>query len=95
MGVGYDVQSSDLLPDVPGVAGLDALGVGGPIWHIKGTFGGGAKPLIDTSTAVVGGTLDLQNPDLLTANALVTAVAAGRSCGSRRLASRGSGIATR
>ena len=35
---GYTVEKSDLLPDVPAVAGLDALGVGGPIFHIDGRF---------------------------------------------------------
>lgn len=51
--VGYTVQRSDLLPDVPRIGPVGAL-VGGPIYHIKGDFTGATAPLVNTSSAVIG-----------------------------------------
>ena len=51
--VGYTVQHSDLLPDVPRVGPVGAL-VGGPIYHITGDFVGGGSALLNTATAVIG-----------------------------------------
>ena len=39
-GWGYTVQKSDLVPDVPRVSPADSLGIGGPIYHIRGDFSG-------------------------------------------------------
>jgi hypothetical protein len=51
--VGYTVERSDLLPDVPRIGPLGAL-VGGPIYHIEGDFEGALANLVNTSTAVIG-----------------------------------------
>lgn len=51
--VGYTVQKSDLLPDVPRIGAVGAL-VGGPIYHITGDFVGGGTPLLNTASAVIG-----------------------------------------
>jgi hypothetical protein len=50
--VGYVVEKSDLLPDVPRVGPAGAL-VGGPIYHIEGHFGDGSG-LVNTAAAVIG-----------------------------------------
>jgi hypothetical protein len=51
--VGYTVQKSDLLPDIPRIGAVGAL-VGGPIYHIEGDFEGVGTPILNTSTAVIG-----------------------------------------
>jgi hypothetical protein len=51
--VGYTVQRSDLLPDVPRVGPVGAL-VGGPIYHITGDFVGSGSALVNTAAAVIG-----------------------------------------
>lgn len=51
--VGYTVQRSDLLPDVPRVGPLGAL-VGGPIYHITGDFVGAGAALVNSGSAVIG-----------------------------------------
>jgi len=48
---GYNVTKSDLLPAVPAVGPLAAL-VGGPLYHITGTFKSNA--LVNTASAVIG-----------------------------------------
>jgi len=48
---GYNVTKSDLLPKVPEVGALGAI-VGGPLYHITGTFR--PDPLINTASAVIG-----------------------------------------
>jgi hypothetical protein len=50
--VGYTVEKSDLLPEVPRAGAAGAL-VGGPIYHIEGQFAGGTT-LVNTSAAVIG-----------------------------------------
>jgi hypothetical protein len=77
VGVGYTVRKSDLLIDAPTAAGLDALGVGGKVWHIEGDFQGPASPLLTpvrTETVLAG--VDVSPGDaknLITPEALLTA----------------------
>ena len=51
--VGYTVEKSDLLPDVPRVGAVGAL-VGGPSYHITGDFVGAGSTLANTAAAVIG-----------------------------------------
>ena len=51
--VGYTVEKSDLLPEVPRIGAVGAL-VGGPIYHITGDFVGGGSQLVNTAAAVIG-----------------------------------------
>ena len=53
-GVGYTVEKSDYVPDIPPVAGLDALGVGGPVYHIEGKFLQEPGTLVNVVTNLVG-----------------------------------------
>lgn len=48
---GYVVKRSDLLPEVPRVGPLGPL-VGGPVYHVQGTFRSDA--LVNTATSVIG-----------------------------------------
>ena len=48
---GYTVTKSDLLPEVPAAGPLGAI-VGGPLYHITGTFNPGA--LVNTASTVIG-----------------------------------------
>jgi hypothetical protein len=60
--VGYTVERSDFLPDVPRVGPLGAL-VGGPIYHITGDFVGSGTPLVNTAMAVIGADTAADEPN--------------------------------
>jgi hypothetical protein len=72
---GFTVERTSLVPNLPTAAGLEALGVGGPIWHIKGDFqtlASPTAPVTAISTAARGVDVSPGETPLASASLLVT-----------------------
>jgi hypothetical protein len=57
---GFNVQKADILPNIPSAAGLEALGVGGPIMHIDART---PSPLLGLNGVLAGAAVDADGLD--------------------------------